>query len=223
MAIRDFTHLMSDAAIERFWALVDRRGENDCWFWKGNINRLGYGQMRIHGSIVRAHRVSYSLAGNSLMKYPMVCHTCDNRSCVNPKHLYGGTQADNMRDMVERGRSRRGERNQNASMTDAQVLAMRKDYESGMLYREIAHKYGKGESGLVRLLFGPLYSHIPVAKRRPKARGERCNAKLTSQDVVAIRQAASSGISTKELATRFNVTPHNIRAIVSRRSWKHIS
>lgn len=84
----------------------------------------------------------------------MVCHTCDNRACVNPKHLWLGTQADNLRDMVGKGRSNRGEKHWNSKLTEGQVADMRKRRGEGMLIREIASKFNISRAQAQRVVTG---------------------------------------------------------------------
>lgn len=94
---------MKKDSIKRFWDSVDVRGRDECWLWKAGTNNTGYGSFRYGGKADGAHRISYLLAHGVM---PNVCrHTCDNPSCVNPSHLLDGTQKDNMRDYVERGKS----------------------------------------------------------------------------------------------------------------------
>lgn len=120
---------------ELFWSKVDRRGSDDCWVWLGSRNRQGYGHFwdvdrRVMGL---AHRWSHNRfvrdVGPGLIggRGTVIRHTCDNPPCVNPRHLVAGTQQDNMRDAVDRGRTgdHRGERNGRAKLSPEIVAAIR--------------------------------------------------------------------------------------------------
>lgn len=107
---------MSQPLAERFWARVDSSGGPDaCWPWKLSCRRDGYGQIRVAGCCVAAHRLAYELAVGPIpdgtgFHGAVVMHTCDNRKCCNPAHLHLGSQYDNLRDMYNKGRARPGGR-----------------------------------------------------------------------------------------------------------------
>lgn len=100
----------------RFHRLVDRRGDDECWPWLGTRHNFGYGRfalnMEVRGRWVRtvgAHRASLIfLVGPPPADNSEALHRCDNPPCVNPAHLYWGTQADNVHDMLRRGRASGG-------------------------------------------------------------------------------------------------------------------
>ena len=89
---------------ERIDENVDK--SSGCWVWLLCTKAYGYGHLKVNGKTRRAHRVSWEEFNGTIPKGAYVLHTCDNPSCVNPKHLFLGTQAHNMRDMKSKGRGR---------------------------------------------------------------------------------------------------------------------
>lgn len=85
----------STPVLERFWARVEQSG--DCWSWTGAKNDRGYGQIRVDGRIVYAHRFSYQVHLGSIPDSLQIDHLCRNRSCVRPDHLEPVTSAENTR------------------------------------------------------------------------------------------------------------------------------
>jgi hypothetical protein len=121
-----------DKRRDRFWSQVDVRGEDECWEWTGTRNQ-GYGNGCGGKS---AHRFSYDLAYGPIPKHQQVCHTCDNRACVNPNHLFLGTHAENMADMARKGRAPK------SKLTPDIVRFLRTSYEPGkMTLKEWGKKY----------------------------------------------------------------------------------
>lgn len=144
----------------RFWEKVDKRGPDECWPWIASPGRKGYGQFWFMGAMHSSHRVSYYLA-NGHWPDPCCCHRCDNPACVNPGHLFVGTQSDNVSDMRAKGRhvAPRGERHCMARLTDKQVMDIR---ANALLCRvtnkELAARFGIGESTV---------SHYMTGRSRP--------------------------------------------------------
>lgn len=104
--------------VARFWSKVDKSGV--CWLWTASKRRRGYGRFTVKRVIsLAAHRVAYELTYGSIPEGLVICHKCDNPSCVNPTHLFAGTQQDNRDDCKQKGRTfypgaknpARGERN----------------------------------------------------------------------------------------------------------------
>lgn len=93
----------------RFWRHVEVAGPDDCWLWKSSKNKNGYGTARAWGASMLAHRVSWMLKWERPVPAGFrILHECDVRACVNPLHLWLGTQHDNIADMIAKGRSRTG-------------------------------------------------------------------------------------------------------------------
>lgn len=92
---------------DRFWPKVDRRGPDECWPWKAARRAAGYGKIgrgKSGRGWMLAHRASWELAHGPISSETLVLHRCDNPPCVNPAHLFLGTHADNVHDMVAKGR-----------------------------------------------------------------------------------------------------------------------
>ena len=97
--------------IARFWSKVDKKSLDECWHWKGKA-RCGksklYGQLWLDGKNATPHRASYEIANGVFDKRLHVLHRCDNPICVNPNHLWLGTNEDNIRDKMAKGRWKGG-------------------------------------------------------------------------------------------------------------------
>ena len=93
--------------MKRFWDKVQITANiQKCWLWKSNTSEKGYGKFSLNGKPKRAHRVAYELFYGPFDNTLNVLHRCDNRKCVNPYHLFLGTQRDNIQDMIKKSRGK---------------------------------------------------------------------------------------------------------------------
>jgi hypothetical protein len=129
--------------LERFWEKIKRGSPDSCWEWQWNTGNHGYGQFHYKRTPHLSHRMAYEFTYGEIPSGAYVLHTCDNRRCCNPNHLYLGSQLDNGEDASLRQRYpyRKGEKNQKSKLTNAQVLEIiRATGERGSLVK-LARKF----------------------------------------------------------------------------------
>jgi hypothetical protein len=138
----------------RFWEKVNKDSPNDCWIWTAGTAGNGYGQIRLEDDTrCLSHRLSYEMHIGDIPSGLLVCHHCDNRLCVNPDHLFVGTHKDNLRDMVEKGRSNKGQKNVRARLTEDQVRQIRSMYSTGnYTQRAIGEEFGVGQKVISQII-----------------------------------------------------------------------
>jgi len=115
----------------RFWEKVDKGSNNECWNWLASQNGHGYGQI-CDGfcGIVSAHRISWEIHFGPIPEGKLVLHKCDNKRCVNPNHLYLGTQSDNRRDAVLRNSKCSGKNIKTSNFYEGEAWLMKRLYRS---------------------------------------------------------------------------------------------
>jgi hypothetical protein len=140
--------------------------ENGCWIWKGAKLRGGYGHFRrcINGKWVmfKAHRYAYEYFNGPLEKGLLVCHKCDNPECVNPEHLFKGTNKDNAEDKVKKGRHVFGRNKKHQWLTLEVVNSIRKDHKEGLKNSEISKKYEISPSQISRVVKNQIWKERKV-------------------------------------------------------------
>jgi len=161
-AVRRQNGLNSRVSWHRRFAEKVTVRDGRCWEWVGSVGSDGYGQIGISGLNRRAHRMSYIIHNGAIPEGMFVCHTCDNRRCVNPDHLYAGTHGDNMKDRAARGRTRApvGVRNGHAKLTPGKVRSLRKMVASGVPQHQIAAHFGVHQSSVSKVIHGVVWSHV---------------------------------------------------------------
>jgi len=183
---------LNDSDMLRFWENVDKKSPSDCWNWTGAKSR-GYGEIVINGNSYKAHRLSYLIEHGQDPLDLCICHHCDNPSCVNPGHLFMGTQKQNVQDCKSKGRLNRPSGDNHRSRTHPWTIPRGLDHWR----KKYPWKNAKGE--------------------------DVKTSKLTESQVIEIRERYSCGnITQEQLAKEYGVTHRAIGKAIKKETWKHI-
>ncbi len=147
---------------ERFWAKVDRSGgDASCWIWQAST-RCGYGQFKVggkRGRMAKAHRVAYEIVhgpipdSSDTAHGTCVCHACDNPLCVNPTHLFLGSQRDNIRDRTLKGRT-------GSTLQRRDVVEIKTLLAKGVSQSDIARRFDVVAGTIQCIASGKTWRHV---------------------------------------------------------------
>lgn len=150
--------------LNRFIKKINFKGQNDCWEWTSSILKNGYGTFYYKGKRIYAHRFAYVLFIKPIPDRKLICHTCDNPSCVNYKHLFLGTNQDNVNDRNQKGKVSKGEKHPNSKLTESQVIeikkALLKPYKGQI--NDLAKKYNVSIRTIENIKYSKTWNHIKV-------------------------------------------------------------
>jgi hypothetical protein len=215
---------------DRFWQRVEK--SDGCWTWVGlRVDSTGYGRCPLgkRGVWGLAHRVSWELHYGPIPDGLFVCHHCDNRLCVRPDHLFLGTHQDNMADAFAKGRMvppphPSGESHYYAKISDADVLRLVADRAAGASVKSLAEKYRLTEAHVYSLLQGRRKVVAANCRNAGPRRGEDSpSARLTAEDVRAIRARPRALGVLNRLAAEYGVSFHTIKKVRGRTTWAHVT
>lgn len=143
--------------MKRLWHKIKKVG--DCWEWQGARTEKGYGRLSINNRDKRAHRVAWELTYGPIPQGLLVCHHCDNPSCINPNHLFIGTHQDNINDAIKKGfpngwssGGQSGEKHPQAKLNIITVKKMRELHKKGMTERKLAKMFHIGRTQAHRVV-----------------------------------------------------------------------
>ncbi len=154
--------------IDSFWSKIDIGTDKECWEWTSGLFPNGYGMFWIGKTSVAAHRFSWEL--HNKMKIPeglVVCHHCDNKKCVNPNHLFLGTQNDNVQDKVKKGRQAKGLKNGQVGtknkfnkLSEKDVISIRQLYLDGLYQLTIATRFSISQQQVSKIVRGDSWAWL---------------------------------------------------------------
>jgi hypothetical protein len=130
-----------------------------CFEWQGAKVKDGYGHIRLKDKTGLTHRVSYETFRGPIPPKMLVCHRCDNPCCINPSHLFIGTNRDNQQDCIRKGRFKFNF-GFTSKLTVEQVLAARQARKAGERYKTIAARYGVATKTIRAAIMGYTWKHI---------------------------------------------------------------
>jgi hypothetical protein len=145
--------------------LPDILNENHCWLWNGTKDKNGYGIISHNKKLFKVHRLMYEIHYAEPLKSLHCLHKCDNPSCVNPSHLFLGTNLDNIRDKIDKGRSytgyQKGECNGASKLKNDDVIEIRRLYKT-RLYTTIklSEIYKVHRSTISYIVNNKTYTHL---------------------------------------------------------------
>jgi hypothetical protein len=238
---------------DRFWKKVDKDGPipehvpeiGKCWNWLGTKSgepKYGHIELIPIGN-VGAHRLSWMIHNGDIPDGLLVCHKCDNEICVRPDHLFLGTDADNNRDMMNKGRHGKhdesiyGINSTNVKLTEEQVIEVRRLSIEGLRISEIAERTSVTHSNISNIRSGRKWRFLPtllnemlqaksLGRFHHVSRGlhgsKNPMAKLTEEKVRLIRNRLALGVSQKSVAEEFCVSHGLIWLISSGKIWKNV-
>lgn len=168
---------------EKFWNKVDIKSDVECWEWLGSKYRNGYGRFNIgNNKVVTASRVSYYLTYDDFDLNNKNIHKCDNPSCVNPNHLFMGTQKDNMKDMVLKGRGGvpgiKGSQIGTSKLTEDEVYQIKKRLANKESKKLIAEDYNVSLTMVCYIADNKWWRHIKINEEIEKYRLDKKQRQL---------------------------------------------
>mgnify|MGYP002397563630 CR=1 FL=1 len=132
-----------------------------CFVWLRAKNNMGYGVFRRGGKNFYAHRYAWELQNGPIQPGLVICHRCDNPSCCNPNHMFVGSQAENLADMVRKGRSAKGAQHSQAKIAAHQVIAIRGLYAAGgATHADIAKQFGISREAVGLIVRRQRWAHL---------------------------------------------------------------
>jgi hypothetical protein len=201
-----------------------KKGEPDaCWPWQGSVTTYGYGRVQIGGKKIIASRGTWIMLRGPIPDGFNVCHTCDNRPCCNPGHLFLGTDAENIADKVRKGRQSKGEAHGIARLTDPEIEEIRRRVAAGEARGSVGRAFGISGRTVGLIVEGKAWAHVggPLSGPADMSGERNPKAVLSDADAEEIRsEYAAGGTSYLRLARKYGVARNTIGRIVKGETYK---
>lgn len=201
---------MSDDEFKVWFFGSAKKTPSGCWLWTKGTGQMGYGKVSFLGETEYTHRVAWILTHEDIPDSQQVNHHCDTPRCINPEHLYLGTQAENSADMVRRHRNA-GKGKGVRKLSNEDVLDIKNRLSAGEHPKSIAEDY-------------PVHvASIHNIKKRKTWANKIGRTYLNKSDAVKIKRMLAQRIKQQDIADSFGVSVPTISAINTGKIWRHVN
>lgn len=216
----NFSQALKSKFLERISKYNFPAEGDGCWEWQGSKAFYNYGTMCFEKSLYRTHRVAYETFIGPIPNGLFVCHHCDNPPCVNPSHLFVGTQTDNIRDKEAKGRGNHTSCQEHGSskLTNRQVIKIIELYASKtMNQRQLANKFNVHQSQISKLIKGLQFSKLNASINSIDNRKENSKTYTLEQKAEA-RKLFKEGMRVCNIARKLNINPTSLWFIIHKQT-----
>lgn len=206
----------NEKLIKRIWDNIDKKGEDDCWLWRGGKTLSGYGRISYGDKVARVHRLVYiQTYGEIHEDKPFITHACNNPLCCNPKHLRADTPKGNSRYMVDCDRQAKGENNGNSKLTIEEINEIRNLYNMGEYsYEILAEMFNITKPAIARIVRNEVWKDGNYKRMHDTKIGRERELIHTKELRDKIKEEYLNGLHQRHLAEKYNLSKGTIYNIL---------